>query len=248
MSPPMDMHTGPSSPPNYPAQNMVPGDNQSYAYGSSNDRIGLNVTQSGAPTQVAGRYGNMVSWELLYRSTNTLLKVQLQAGASLNAHSGCMVGMLHSIAIESKTKFGNLFKSGEVFSLTFHAKNGPGHILLAPEIYSDVIALEVNGSDGYIIGDAEQYIASTPEIKKEAKDLAIGAIHRIDLQPGEEFMINTGHLCAWTSTMKLKTETVGDFFTALKEDLVCRFTSPGTVYLQTRKPAAIAAWIKEQME
>ncbi|GAO46808.1 TRAP-like protein [Saitoella complicata NRRL Y-17804] len=274
MSPPMGMRAGPGSPPTYLGQNMVPGHNQSY--GSSNEKIGLNVTQSGVPTQVAGRYGNIMSWELLYRSTNTLLKVQLQAGASLNAHSGCMVGMSHSIAIESKTKFGNMFKSGEVFSSTFHAKNGPGYILLAPAIYSDVIALEVNGSDGYLIGDAEQYIASTLEIKKETKFAglsngvlsgtglaiikisgrgvcfvkAIGAIHRIDLQPGEDFIIDNGHLCAWTSTMKLKTETAGGFFTSLKtgEGIVCRFTGPGTIYLQTRKPKAVAAWIKEQME
>ena len=64
----------------------------------------------------------------------------------------------------------------------------------------------------------------------------LGAVHCMQLQPDEEHVIDMFHLLAWSATMAYKMETIGSFTTSMLSDegSVCRFTGPGTVYVQTR--------------
>lgn len=74
----------------------------------------------------------------------------------------------------------------------------------------------------------------------------LGAVHCMQLQPGEEYMIDREHLLAWSATMASKLDTIGSHKTSMVSDegSVCRFTGPGTVYVQTRNSHALAAYMR----
>lgn len=75
---------------------------------------------------------------------------------------------------------------------------------------------------------------------------SLGAIHSVQLQPGREYIIDDEHLVAWSATMTYKIELIGGFMTSMvsSEGSICRFTGPGTVYMQSRNPGSLAAYMR----
>ncbi|KAL9598105.1 MAG: hypothetical protein Q9179_004030 [Wetmoreana sp. 5 TL-2023] len=65
------------------------------------------------------------------------------------------------------------------------------------------------------------------------------------LQDGEKYIIDNGHLIAWNCKYVMERVASGGIISGISsgEGLVCKFTGPGTVFLQTRNPAAFAASI-----
>lgn len=53
-------------------------------------------------------------------------------------------------------------------------------------------------------------------------------------------MIDNGHLVAWTAKYVMERVASGGIIGgfAAGEGLVCKFTGPGTVYMQTRNPVS----------
>ena len=79
---------------------------------------------------------------------------------------------------------------------------------------------------------------------------SFGAIHEINLNDGEECIIDNGHLVAWPDYMKYTVEKASSgWFSSIAsgESLVCRFRGPGTILIQTRNPDSFSAWIKSMM-
>ena len=79
---------------------------------------------------------------------------------------------------------------------------------------------------------------------------SFGAIHPINLNDGEEVIIDNGHLVAWPDYMNYKIEKASSgWFSSITsgESLVCRFRGPGTVLIQTRNPDAFSAWMKSMI-
>ncbi|KAL8809559.1 MAG: hypothetical protein Q9223_007909 [Gallowayella weberi] len=81
---------------------------------------------------------------------------------------------------------------------------------------------------------------------------SFGAIVRKDayerilqLQDGEKYIIDNGHLIAWNCKYVMERVASGGIISGISsgEGLVCKFTGPGTVFLQTRNPAAFAMWM-----
>ena len=73
-----------------------------------------------------------------------------------------------------------------------------------------------------------------------------GAIHTIDLAPGEDIIIDNGHLVAWQDTMQYDIQKSSNgWISTLKsgEGFVCRFKGPGRILLQTRNPHAFGSWL-----
>jgi uncharacterized protein (TIGR00266 family) len=77
---------------------------------------------------------------------------------------------------------------------------------------------------------------------------SFGAIHSKDLAPGEEYIVDTGHIVAFEETVTYhlekatgKTKGVGGFFKGMVqsalsgEGFVCRYRGPGRIYMQTRQ-------------
>jgi uncharacterized protein (AIM24 family) len=60
----------------------------------------------------------------------------------------------------------------------------------------------------------------------------------------ERYNIDNGHLVAWNCSYVLERIASGGIISGLSsgEGLVCKFTGPGTVYMQTRNPQAFVAW------
>lgn len=62
---------------------------------------------------------------------------------------------------------------------------------------------------------------------------------------GEKYIVDNGHLVAWNTKYVLERVASGGIISnmASAEGLVCKFTGPGTVFIQTRNPVrTIAPW------
>jgi uncharacterized protein (TIGR00266 family) len=72
-----------------------------------------------------------------------------------------------------------------------------------------------------------------------------GAIHEVELEPGEEYTVDTGHIVAFEESATFDVRRVGGLKSTLfsGEGLVCTFTGPGKVWLQTRSQDALLAWL-----
>ncbi|HVE56200.1 MAG TPA: AIM24 family protein, partial [Pyrinomonadaceae bacterium] len=76
---------------------------------------------------------------------------------------------------------------------------------------------------------------------------SFGAIHRKTLRPGEQYVVDTGHLVAWEGHMQynLRKAASGFFKSFLSgEGMVAEFTGPGEILIQTRNLAAFAGLLK----
>lgn len=80
-----------------------------------------------------------------------------------------------------------------------------------------------------------------------------GGMQRIDLNPGDQLVVDTSHLVAWSSSLHLRvgalTGIVSSQFTS--EGLVGRFTCenrPGQVIIQTRAEQSMRDWIFPERE
>ena len=58
---------------------------------------------------------------------------------------------------------------------------------------------------------------------------------------GEKYIVDNGHLVAWNTKYILERVASGGLISgfASAEGLVCKFTGPGTVYMQTRNAVSI---------
>jgi uncharacterized protein (AIM24 family) len=65
------------------------------------------------------------------------------------------------------------------------------------------------------------------------------------LQNNEKYIIDNGHLVAWNCKYILERVSSGGIISNLAagEGLVCKFTGPGTIFMQTRNPQAFAQWL-----
>jgi uncharacterized protein (AIM24 family) len=79
---------------------------------------------------------------------------------------------------------------------------------------------------------------------------AYGSIMRYDLAPGEQRVVDNGMLVAWNSDMTYEIQKAGSsWWTSIMsgEGLVCTFTGPGTLFLQTRSIVPFAQAVAKHM-
>ena len=164
------------------------------------------------------------------------------------------------------------FLSGEsMFFQELHAVRGNGEVLIGHAQPGGILDVELDGSYGLTV-QQDGFLAATDGIQIDTKVQNLsqglfsgeglfvlnargrgvifvssyGVIHPINLEDGEEFIIDNGHLVAWPDYMDYKIEKASSgwisSFTS-GEGLVCRFRGPGTVLIQTRNPDAFKAWL-----
>ena len=220
--------------------------------------------------------------DILYPGAFPVVRVELAEGESCKAESGAMVAMSPTLDVESKVE-GGLFKAlsrrvltGEHFFFqTLKASRGAGEALLAPTVPGEIVILELDGvneylvqKDGFLAGAQSLVIESKMQslargllggegffiLKISGKGTLIlnsfGAIHKIELKPGQEYIVDNSHLVAWSATTSYSIEKAASgwisSFTS-GEGFVCRFRGPGLVYIQTRNPQSFGAWIRQFM-
>ncbi|HEX8141739.1 MAG TPA: TIGR00266 family protein [Pyrinomonadaceae bacterium] len=220
--------------------------------------------------------GRGYSYEVLHQPAFSLAVVRLQPEQSILAEAGAMVSMSGNVELQSQMK-GGLFGAikraagGEsAFVSTFTARGGPGEVTFAPGAPGDVAALEMSNqmffvqSSSYLAGDASLNVDTKWGGAKtffSGEGLFVlqvtgtglllvssfGAIHRKRLQPGERYVVDTGHLVAWEGTTQytLRKAAAGFFRSMMSgEGIVAEFTGPGEILIQTRNLQAFASLLK----
>ena len=209
-----------------------------------------------------------------------MVRVELAGGETIKAESGAMVASSPTIDVESKMEGGFLgalsrkFLTGEKFFFqTLRATRGPGEVLLAPTVPGEIVLLELDGVNEYMV-QKDGFLAGAEAIKLDSQMQSFsrgllggegffilkasgkgtlllnsfGAIHKIELRPDQEYIVDNSHLVAWSGTTSYNIERAASGWVASftsGEGFVCRFRGPGVVYIQSRNPGSFGAWIRQ---
>ncbi|MDE3018818.1 MAG: TIGR00266 family protein [Nitrospirota bacterium] len=218
--------------------------------------------------------------EILYPGAFPMVRIELAAGETVKAESGAMVACSPTVDVESKMEGGFLgalsrrMLSGEKFFFqTLRATRGAGEVLLAPTVPGDIVVLELDGVNEYLV-QKDGFLAGADSVKIESKMQSLsrgllggegffilrmsgtgtlvlnsfGAVHKVELKPDQEYIVDNSHLVAWTETTSYNIEKASAGWIASftsGEGLVCRFRGPGVVYIQSRNPGGFGNWIRQ---
>jgi uncharacterized protein (TIGR00266 family) len=218
--------------------------------------------------------------EILYPGAFPMVRVELAGGETIKAESGAMVASSPTIDVESKMEGGFLgalsrkFLTGEKFFFqTLRASRGPGEVLLAPTVPGEIVMLELDGVNEYMV-QKDGFLAGAEAIRLDSQMQSFsrgllggegffilkasgvgtlllnsfGAIHKIELRPDQEYIVDNSHLVAWSGTTSYNIERAASGWVASftsGEGFVCRFRGPGVVYIQSRNPGSFGAWIRQ---
>lgn len=221
--------------------------------------------------------GRGYTWEIKHQGSFALAVIQLAANQAISAEAGAMVSMSSNIDLSSELKggvFGALKRAvgGEsAFVSTFTSQGGPGEVTLAPGTPGDIAGIEMQNqafmvqSSSYLAGDtslvvdtkfggAKSFFGGEGLFVLQVSGSGLllvssfGAIHRKVLRPGEQYVVDTGHLVAWEGHMQynLRKAAKSGFFRSMLsgEGMVAEFTGPGEILIQTRNLAAFAGLLK----
>ena len=204
----------------------------------------------------------------------TIAVARLAGGESLRAESGAMISMTTGTQIETSTQ-GGILKglkrslSGESFFMnTFTAPPTGGEILLAAPLPGDMTYIDLQGytwlfhRDGFVASESTVDLdtgwgglkgafgaSSFFVVKCSGQGKAIvatyGALRRVDLQEGQQYTVDSGHLVAWPEGMPIQVHKVGGMKSLFLsgEGFVVTLTGPGTFFMQTRSEAAFVGWL-----
>lgn len=209
-------------------------------------------------------------------SAFALAVISLQPEQSVQTESGAMVSMSPNVELQSKMQGGLMgaFKRAVVgesaFISTFTAHGGPGELTLAPSCVGDIISLTLNNQAYFVQGGS--YLACSPTITIDTKFgggksffsgeglfligasgsgtllvSSFGAIRKKTLAPGEQYIVDTGHIVAFESTIQYQLEkAAAGFFRSMTsgEGIVARYIGPGDIYIQTRSLEAFAGVLR----
>lgn len=219
-----------------------------------------------------------MDYELLHKPSFTLARVRLDPREQLQAESGAMVSMSDSIKMETSSRggiFGGLRRSvlgGESFFVNTFTAQQPGEVTIAPPMPGDIEALELQGDT--LLVQSGSFLAATMNINVDSQwggarsffsreglfllrcsgrgllfVSSYGAIHRIDLDQGQRYNVDTGHMVAFDDSVKYDVGRSGGWKTTLLggEGLVCKLEGPGRFYLQTRSEDALLGWLSPKI-
>ncbi|TAQ88966.1 hypothetical protein B7494_g2706 [Chlorociboria aeruginascens] len=253
---------GEEYPPEKPALDTSVTGNLDHGAPGATHFVGASTTQDDVGTFNGGSY------RISHRDSNTILTLQLAMGCPLTVKPGAMIAMTPTITLKGAVRFSvkKLIAGGEMAHSTF---TGPGELLLAPASLGDVTNIRLADNEQWSVG-RDAFLACTQGVVKEYKRQGIGkamfsgeglfvykisgtgllwitsmgAIIRKDLADGERYIVDNGHLVAWNTKYLLERVASGGIISGLSsgEGLVCKFTGPGTVFIQTRNPLEVNEW------
>lgn len=167
---------------------------------------------------------------------------------------------------------GRMLAGEKFFFQRLNASRGDGKVILAPSSTGDIVDIVLDGDEGYLVQKdgflaAQESVEVSTNMQNLTKGIfsgegffilkisgkgrlfvnSFGAIHKLELNPGEEMIVDNSHLVAWSERLnytidKASKGWVSSFTSG--EGVVCKFVGPGSVYIQTRNPGAFGSWIK----
>jgi uncharacterized protein (TIGR00266 family) len=204
---------------------------------------------------------NLANGEKLKAEADAMVAMSATVDVTGGVEGGFLRGLARKLA-------------GEKFFFQYLvARRGPGEVLLAHSLPGGILDIDLDGSYGLIVQKGG-FLAATEgiEVSTTMQSLSrglfsgegffvikitgrgtvfvssYGAIHALDLKDGEQFIVDNGHLVAWPDYMRYTVEKasngwISSFMSG--ECLVCRFTGPGPVLIQTRNPDAFKGWLSQ---
>jgi len=163
--------------------------------------------------------------EILYPGAFPMVRVELAAGETIKAESGAMVASSPTIDIESKMEGGflgalsrKLLTGEKFFFQTLRASRGAGEVLLAPTVPGEIVIMELDGLNEYMV-QKDGFLAGSESIKIESQMQSLsrgllggegffilkvsgkgslilnsfGAIHKVELKPDQEYIVDNSH-------------------------------------------------------
>jgi uncharacterized protein (TIGR00266 family) len=159
---------------------------------------------------------------------------------------------------------------GESFFVnTFTAENGTGWVSLSPSTPGDIGDFQLQAKEPLFI-QSNSFLACTPDVKIDAKFQGLrglfsgegmfflkaesqqgggtvfynsyGAIKEVSLMPGQELVVDTGHVVAFTENVDYSVGKVGGIRSLIAggEGLVMNFSGRGSVWVQTHNIETLA--------
>lgn len=213
--------------------------------------------------------------EILYKPSYSLGVLKLHPSEQVRVEGGAMVSMTPGISIETGATGGILKSLGRAllggesfFQNTYLAPSQGGEISVAPALPGDLFALNLQTesllvqSGSYVAseqgiqidtkwGGAKTFFASEGLIMLRAQGQgklllsSFGAIHEVNLEIGQGYTVDTGHLVAFSEGIGFRVRRVGGIKSTLfsGEGLVVDLTGPGRVLMQTRSSDAFLSWL-----
>jgi len=215
-----------------------------------------------------------MEYEIEHRPAYALLTVDLERDETIQAEAGAMVSHTDGIDIETGARGGIVDSlkrkalGGESFFMNTFSARQPGHVTLAPPLPGDVVGRQLR--EERLLVQSGSFMAAGTGIDIDTEfgggrtffggeglfllELSgtgrtflssYGAIERVDLDPGESYTVDTGHIVAFEGSTTFDVSKVGGLKSTLfsGEGLVCEFEGPGSVWLQTRSTDAFLSWL-----
>ncbi len=166
-----------------------------------------------------------------YRPGQSMARVVLDAGESIVAEGGAMVGMSTNVHMQTGSGgvlsgLKRMFGGESFFRNTYTAQGGEGEVLLAQALCGDMALLDV-GESGWFV-QSSSFVASTPAVRLDTasagargffsgeglfvlrataatagQQLLVGAFGGVEsLACDGDLLIDTGHLVAWEGTLR----------------------------------------------
>jgi uncharacterized protein (TIGR00266 family) len=159
-----------------------------------------------------------------------------------------------------------LLTSESFFVTTIRASKSDTEVYLAPRATGDIQEIELSGNDFLVQGGS--FLASEAGVQTDAKFTgwqgflsgegifmikasgtgkvyvsSFGGIIEKKLAAGEQFIVDNGHIVAFDAAVPYEIQRAGSGMFSMVttgEGLVCVFTGPGTIYMQSRNLRSFA--------
>jgi uncharacterized protein (TIGR00266 family) len=210
---------------------------------------------------------------LKHQPAFSLAVIRLGANEEIRVEPGAMVSHTDGLTTETKAEgglFGGLKRmvAGEsFFQNTWKAPAQGGELTAAPSLPGDMVVLDIS-SEMLIASGA--YVASEMSVTTDASwggakgffggggfillkvsgrgklvACSYGAIEERVLAAGERFVVDTGHIVGFESSIQFSVQKSGSWKSTILggEGFVCSLTGPGRVLMQSRSTEAFLGWL-----
>ena len=191
-----------------------------------------------------------------------------ESGAMVARDAGVQMktGLRGGLLASAKRK---LLGGESLFLNTFTAASPHERLMLAPAAEGDILLRDLHADEPLFVRSGG-FLAAAPTVTIDTKWggakgffgaglfllkaqgtgplflSAFGGVRPVQIDPASDgFIVDNDHIVAFTTGLDYKIRKIGGlkglFFSG--EGLVCHFTGTGTVYLQTRNPRGLAAWV-----
>ncbi len=213
--------------------------------------------------------------DVQHRPSYALAVARLEPNEPIYVEAGSMVGMSAGVRVETKARGGllksltrSMFGGESFFVNTYRASAEGGQVMLAPALPGDIVVHPMMGES--LLVQSGSYVASGDGVDVSTKwggpktffareglillkvtgtgPLVLssyGAVEEMELEAGQSFTVDTGHLVAFEERLGFQVRRVGGLKSTLfsGEGLVVDLSGPGRFWLQTRSEDAFLTWL-----